>query len=159
MKKTLLMTLSACLFLVLLAAYGSNPSDDRVGYLAPNFALKNGDKGIELQQMKGRYVLLTFWTSSDAESRIANLQYDRAVRNINGLEHVSVNFDRSEGIYRGIVKNDGLDMASQFYGGNEMRLYSRYGLSRGMKSLLLDSSGVIVAENPLPNELNRFMEQ
>lgn len=159
MKKTLLMTLSACLFMFLLAAYGSNPCDDRVGYLAPNFTLKNSTKEMELQQMKGGYVLLTFWTSSDAESRIANLQYDRAVRSINELEHVSVNFDRSEGVYRGIVRNDGLDKSSQFYGGNEMSLYSRYGLNRGMKSLLLDPSGMIVAENPHPNDLNRFMEQ
>lgn len=159
MKKTLLMTLSACLFIVFLAAYGSNPSDDRVGYLAPNFTVQNGSKIVEIQQMKGKYVLLTFWTSADAESRIANLQYDRAVRGMEGIEHVAVNFDRSEGIYRGIVKNDGLDMASQFYGGNKSRVYSRYELSRGMKSFLLDPSGKIVAENPLPDELNRFMEQ
>lgn len=160
MKKTLLKVVTACLFLVFLTAYGSNPSDDRIGYLAPNFTVKNDICEKEIQQLKGKYVLLTFWSSVDVNSRIANLQYDRIVKKLKGIDYVAVNFDYSRGVYQEILINDGLCADSQFYDqdGIDSRLYSRYELGRGMKALLLDKSGKIVAENPSPQELEKMVE-
>lgn len=161
MKKTLLIIAVASLFLVFFAGNSSNPMGERLGYIAPNFIVENETNSVELQQMKGNYVLLTFWASTDAESRIANVQYDRMVRDLKGVDYIAVNFDRSYGVYNEMVKIDGLDGASQFYGYNDetSSVYSRYGLKRGMKSLLLDKAGRIVAENPNPNELKRLLGQ
>ena len=158
MKKTLLGVVLVCMTVVFLTAYSPNPSRGKLGYLAPNFYVENESKDLELQQLKGRYVLLSFWKSTDAESRIANLQYDRAVRNLSGIDYVAVNFDTSYGVYQEILKNDGLDVTTQFYDrdGRESKLYSRYDLGQGMKTILLDKSGRIVAKNPSPQELNRF---
>lgn len=161
MKKTLLTIAIVCLFFIFLTAYSSNPADDKLGFVAPNFSVENEMGSMELQQKRGNYVLLTFWNSTDVESRIANMQYDRAVRDMNGIDYVAVNFDRSFGVYQEVMRNDGLDTESQFYDreGTESQLYSRYGLGRGMKTLLLDKSGKIVAENPSPQELSRLMGQ
>ena len=161
MKKTLLNVVTACLFLVFLSAYGSNPTDDRIGCLAPNFTVKNEMCEKEIQQMKGKYVLLTFWNSADANSRIANMRYDRAVKQLEGMSYVAVNFDRSHGVFNEIVKNDGLNMSSQFYDqeGINSRLYSRYELGRGMKSLLLDKSGKIIVENPSIQQLKDLADK
>ena len=161
MKKTLLTIASACVIIVFLTAYSSNPNGSRLGYLAPNFSIENDSCRVELQQKKGNYVLLTFWNSVDAESRIANVLYDRAVRDMKGVDYVAINFDRSYGVYREVVKIDGVDNASQFYGrgGNESNIYLRYGLKKGMKSILLDKTGNVVAENPNPNEFKRLIGQ
>ena len=159
MKKTLLTIATACVIIVFLTAYSSNPSGDRLGYIAPNFSVENDCSSFELQQNKGNYVLLTFWSSLDAESRIANVQYDRAVRELKGVDYVAVNFDRSYGVYREVVKIDGVNNASQFFdcSGDRSSIYLRYGLKKGMKSLLLDKTGKVVAENPNPKELKRLM--
>ena len=161
MKKTLMTIAMACLFLVFFAGNSSNPVSGRLGYIAPNFSIENETNCVELQQKKGNYVLLTFWTSTDAKSRIANVQYDRTVKELKGIDYVAVNFDRSFGVYNEMVKIDGLDKASQFYGcnGQESSLYSRYGLKKGMKTFLLDKAGRVVAENPNPKELKRLMGQ
>lgn len=160
MKKTFLKVVTACLFLVFLTAYGSNPCDDRIGYLAPNFVVKNNECEKEIQQLKGKYVLLAFWTSVDVNSRITNLQYDRAVRQLDGIDFISVNFDRSQGVFQEIVKVDKLNVESQFYDldGYDSKLYLRYELGRGMKTLLLDKSGKIIAENPNPQDLKNLIE-
>jgi hypothetical protein len=161
MKKTLLNVVTAFLFLVFLTAYGSNPTDDQIGCLAPNFVVKNEICEKEIQQMRGSYVLLTFWNSVDVSSRISNMQYDRAVRQLGGIDYVAVNFDRSQGVYNEIVKNDGLNVGSQFYAqdGMNSRLYSRYELGQGMKSLLLDKSGKIIVENPSVQQLKDLVKE
>lgn len=155
MKKTLLRIVTACLFFIFLTAYSSNPFRGTVGNVAPNFKVENDLTTVELQKLKGKYVLLSFWNSVDAESRIANIQYDREVRALDGIDFVAVNFDSSFGVYQEILKNDELNAVSQFYEreGSESMLYARYELARGMKALLLDKTGKVVAENPSPEEL------
>lgn len=159
MKKAFFKIVTVCLFFLLLTAYSSNPADNKLGHVASNFSVENITGTKELQKMKGKYVLLTFWKSIDAESRIANIQYDRAIRDLKNIDYVAVNFDRSYGVYCEILKQDGLNEEMQYYGndGDYSRLFSRYELKQGMKSLLIDKSGVIIAENPSPQELSKFI--
>ena len=160
MKKTLMLIAAACVVVISLTSYNLNPTGNRLGYIAPNFTAENDMMRFELQQSKGNYVLLTFWSSVDAESRIANVQYDRAVKELEGVEFISVNFDRSYGVYREMLKIDGVNTAKQFYDckGEDGNLYLLYGLKRGMKSLLLDKTGKVVAENPNVNDLRNLIE-
>lgn len=159
MKKTLLTIVTMCLVVVFLSAYSENPSGMKLGNVAPNFKVSDSQESLELYKLKGNYVLLSFWNSVDAESRIANLQYDRAMREMEGVSFVAVNFDSSYGVYQEILKNDALDAESQFYGwgnGGES-FFNRYELRRGMKALLLDKSGKILAENPSPSEIRMLI--
>ncbi len=158
MKKAFFKIVTVCLFFFILTAHRSNPTNDKLGYIAPNFSIENETGRIELQQMKGKYVLLTFWKSIDAESRIANMQYDRITRDLNEIDYVAVNFDRSYGVYSEILKQDGLNAKMQYYGneGEYSKIFSRYELKRGMKSLLIDKSGIIIAENPSLQELRNY---
>ncbi len=156
MKKTLFTIVTACVLLVFLAANSSNPKGNGLGRIAPNFVTENEFRRFELQRNNENYVLLTFWNSVDAESRIANVTYDRALKNVKGIEYIAINFDKSYGVYREMLKLDGVNSVKQFYDcdGEEGKLYSRYGLKKGMKSLLLDKSGKVIAENPTVRELN-----
>lgn len=150
MKKSLIKIVSLGLFFIFASAYTSNPNSNRIGFIAPNFEISNSDTAVSLQHMKGKYVLLTFWSSDDAQSRIANIQYDRATGGQDEVNYVAINYDRSVGVYSEIVKNDGLRTSSQFHdlGGKESKLFDTYQLDRGLKSYLLDPQGKIVAENP-----------
>ena len=71
MKKTLLAVAAIAMLLVFSSAYNEKAIDSRVGYLAPNFTVSNADTTVSLQDLKGNYVLLTFWSSADAQSRIS----------------------------------------------------------------------------------------
>ncbi len=49
--------------------------DGKNGYRAPMFRVERNDSVIALDDMKGKWVLLQFWTSSDPASRIACRDY------------------------------------------------------------------------------------
>ena len=78
------------------SAYYSAPADSRIGYRAPSLVLGNSNGLSPLQQHRGENILLTFWDSSDAQSRLENMRYDRLARQSGDTYvHVSVNLDRS----------------------------------------------------------------
>ena len=160
MKIAFLKVVSVCLFLILLTAYSSNPSGNKLGNIAPDFIIENSAEEMNLQAKRGGYVLLTFWKSVDAESRIANMKYDRIARELREVEYVAVNFDRSYNVYCEIIEKDELDKNSQYYNGVEdfSHLYSEYALTKGMKTVLLDKTGVIIAENPTFQDLKRLVK-
>lgn len=116
-----------------------------------------------LSDREGHYVLLNFWTASDADSRLRNADYDRflADNNLNqdSIELLSVNFDRSERLFREIVRRDRLNEASQFHveGPNATQIFSDYALDLGLRSFLIDRSGRIVATNPTVADLTKIL--
>jgi hypothetical protein len=106
--------------------------------------------------MKGKYVLLTFWSSADAESRISNLTYDKIAKTYKGsLEYVAVNYDHSPRVYGEIKKIDDLRQSSQFRDnkGSSSSIYTDYRLAQGFNSYLIDRNGTIIAINPTSQQL------
>ena len=134
------------------SAYYSAPDDSRIGHKAPALVLGNDDNGLSpLLQHRGENVLVSFWTSADAQSRINNLKYDRlSKRDGASFVHVSVNMDRSYSVFNSIVAVDNLDRSSQFATSNEVqqRLFNNWRLDEGYHSFLLDRGGKIVALDP-----------
>ena len=134
------------------SAYYSAPADSRIGYKGPSLVL--GDKNNDLsplQQQRGENVLLTFWSSDDAESRLSNQNYDRLVRGMDrAFIHVSVNLDRSESVFNAIVAIDSLDRSTHYHSSAEVResIVRNWRLDEGYHSFLLDSEGVIIAIDP-----------
>ena len=67
-----------------------------MGDIAPDFKIQSmSDEQHELSNLKGKYVLLSFWASYDAQSRMQNASLSnvlRAASNQN-VEMVSVSFD------------------------------------------------------------------
>ena len=151
MNKTLLILAVLGLLTLFTSAYYSAPADSRIGYKAP--ALVLGDKNNDLsplQQQRGENVLLSFWSSDNPESRLSNLRYDRLVRKINGVVHVSVNLDRSESVYDAILEIDDLDRSTHFHSSAEVQesIIKSWRLEDGFHSFLLDNEGRIIAIDP-----------
>ena len=160
MKKTLLAVAAIAMLLVFSSAYNAKVIDSRVGYQAPNFTVSNADTTVSLQDLKGDYVLLTFWSSADAQSRISNMHYDRIAGASSNLQHIAVNYDRSALVFGEVSKIDNLQNGSQFFDaeGHESQLHKTYRISSmGYRTLLIDPNGEIISENPSDSELAQLI--
>ena len=162
MKKTMSIIAIFAVFLVSVAAYSDKAVDASQGYTAPVFTIGQGENKMSLDQMKGKYVLLTFWASSDAKSRIACQQYSSFTRENQQEDefcHISVNFDRSEALFNEIVKRDKLQAKTQYFaqGDKASRLMADYQLENGFNTYLIDPQGRIVAKNPSTQHLNEIL--
>lgn len=115
-------------------------------------AVSNGDTDITLSDLKGKYVLVNFWDSHNAVSRIAAGEYDRFFRahRQKNLRLLSVNTDSNRRLFDEIIRSDGLDSLTQFH---IMDIKARgitpdYHPEDGYSSYLLNPSGKVIAVNP-----------
>ena len=83
-----------------------------VGDIAPDFKIQSMSAGqplAELSDMKGKYVLLSFWASYDAHSRMQNASLSNVLRSASrneNVEMVSVSFDEYQSIFKETVRKD-----------------------------------------------------
>ena len=151
MNKTLLAIATLALLTLVSSAYYSAPADSRIGYKAPSLVLGNSNGLSPLQQHRGENVLLTFWDSSDAQSRLENMRYDRLARQSGAAyTHVSVNLDRSVNVFNSIVALDNLNRSAQFSTSVDVQegIIKSWRLNEGYHSFLLDADGTIIAVDP-----------
>lgn len=148
-------------FLISVSAHTSKVIDSSEGFIAPFFSIERNDTSVSLDKLKGKYVLLTFWASNDANSRIKCQEYTSFARDLNSKNQIcqlSINFDRSEGLFNEIVKLDNLDAETQFYahGDKALQLIKEYQLEKGYHTFLIDQQGKIVKKNPSITLLKKF---
>ena len=162
MNKSLSFIVTLVLLFIFSSAKTSKITEGQLGYQAPNFIVSNEDTTMSLQHLKGKYVLLTFWSSFDAESRINNIEYDKiAQQTSNNLNFISINYDLSRPLYNEIISRDKLKTSSQFYDqeGNSSKIFENYHLDQGFKSYLINPAGEIIAMNPGKQELTQLLRQ
>ena len=159
MKKQLLLIVIAAFIFIFTSARYETPADSRIGYTAPGFSVEKDGNKVELQKLRGAYVLVSFWSSTDAESRIATIAYDRLARNHAEMEFVAVNYDPSAAVYNEIVKNDALAAESQFRDaeGSASGIFKAYNLENGYCAMLISPEGKIVAVNPSAETIEHFI--
>lgn len=157
MRKSLLAVIAIVLFTLFLSASGGTATASREGETAPNFRVANSDTVFELQHHRGSYVVVTLWSSADAQSRVANCEQARLAADCEGLEHVSLNFDRSERVFDEICRLDGVDTASQFHLSPQSDIAREWHLDEGYASYLINPEGVIIAKNPTKEEIKNLL--
>ena len=135
-----------------------------VGDIAPDFKIKTMSTEQQpiqnLSKMKGKYVLLSFWASYDAQSRMQNASLSNALRSTSqDVEMVSVSFDEYKSIFNETIKKDQISTSNCFVelAGVSSDLYQTYRLKRGFKNFLLDENGVIVAKDITVSELSSYL--
>lgn len=159
MNKTLLTIAVIGLLMLLTSAYYTTPADGRIGYKAPTLVLDSNNGLSPLLQHRGENILLTFWSSADADSRLDNMRYDRCSRQPGAsFVHVSVNLDRSVSVFDAVVRIDDLNRSSQFSTSidDQTDIIRAWRLDDGMHSFLLDPQGRIVAIDPDAVTLSRL---
>ena len=136
-----------------------------VGDIAPDFKIQSMSAGqplAELSDMKGKYVLLSFWASYDAHSRMQNASLSNVLRSASrndNVEMVSVSFDEYQSIFKETVRKDQIVTPTCFVEtkGEDSGLFKRYRLNRGFTNYLLDGNGVIIAKNISAAELSAYL--
>lgn len=134
-----------------------------VGDVAPDFKIEstvNEQHRLDLDDLKGKYVLLSFWASYDAQSRMQNISLSNALRSAshNNVKMVSVSFDEYESIFQETIRKDQIVTPTCFVEtkGENSGLFKKYRLNRGFTNYLLDGNGVIIAKNISAAELSAY---
>ena len=136
-----------------------------VGDVAPDFKIKTMSTEQQpiqnLSKMKGKYVLLSFWASYDAQSRMQNASLSNALRSTarNNVKMVSVSFDEYQSIFEETIRKDQIVTPTCFVEtkGEYSGLFKKYRLGRGFTNYLLDDNGVIIAKNISAAELSAYL--
>ena len=134
-----------------------------VGDIAPDFKIKTMSTEQQpiqnLSKMKGKYVLLSFWASYDAQSRMQNASLSNALRSTSqDVEMVSVSFDEYQSVFKETIRKDQIVTPTCFVEtkGESSGLFKKYRLNRGFTNYLLDGNGVIIAKNISAAELSAY---
>lgn len=136
-----------------------------VGDKAPQFTLSasvEGEQPLSLQNLKGEYVLLSFWATYDAPSRAQNVQLSRVAAQMPGqVKMVSVSFDKYRSVFNETIRQDGIDPTVSFLesAGEKSPLFKQYRLKRGFRNYLLNPEGVIIAKDVRADELAGYVER
>ncbi|MBD5322828.1 MAG: redoxin domain-containing protein [Bacteroides sp.] len=121
----------------------------------------NTSSHLSTSDLKGKYVLVNFWDSHNAVSRIAAGEYDRYYRTHrnNNLRLLSVNTDDNRRLFDEIVRRDGLDTLTQFHIADVKArgISPGYHPESGYSSYLLNPSGKIIAVNPTVQAVNKIV--
>lgn len=130
-----------------------------IGDKAPAFKICGEKQLIDLKDLKGKYVLLSFWASYDANSRVQNATLSHAASKNNQVEMVSVSFDNYNSIFKETIKKDRLSTTNCFVdlNGENSEIYQTYRLHKGFKNYLLDKNGVIIAKDIKAKELSSYL--
>ena len=135
-----------------------------VGDIAPDFKIKamstEQQPTQNLSKMKGKYVLLSFWASYDAQSRMQNASLSNALRSTSqDVEMVSVSFDEYQSVFKETIRKDQIVTPTCFVEtkGESSGIFKKYRLGRGFTNYLLDDNGVIIAKNISAAELSAYL--
>ena len=134
-----------------------------VGDVAPDFRIETTSDvqhNLDLTDLKGKYVLLSFWASYDAQSRMQNASLSNALRSTSqDVEMVSVSFDECQSVFKETIRKDQIVTPTCFVEtkGESSGIFKKYRLGRGFTNYLLDDNGVIIAKNISAAELSAYL--
>ena len=136
-----------------------------VGDVAPDFRIETTSDvqhNLDLTDLKGKYVLLSFWASYDAQSRMQNASLSNALRSTSqDVEMVSVSFDEYQSVFKETIRKDQIVTPTCFVEtkGESSGLFKKYRLNRGFTNYLLDGNGVIIAKNISAADLSAYVSE
>lgn len=147
--------LAAAFLLFLTSSHSTESAEPIVGKDAPLFSLTNNHGSADIQEMRGKYILLSFWSASDAQSRIDNAIYASAIQDNEKMQLVSVNLDADKTLWQQIIMIDNLDASRQYSSTDVTRgdIIADYHLKTGNRAYLINPEGKIEAVNPSVNQL------
>lgn len=144
---------ATALLLFLTSSYPIGSHDSVLGKQAPEFGFtgKGGFK-VETPALRGKVLVVSFWRLSDAQSRIDNILYQKAVaaKGSDKLRFISVNLDEDSELAEQVACADGIAKESMFNIKDAVlgNVEEDYALQQGCRTYVIDANGVVAAVNP-----------
>jgi len=134
-----------------------------IGDVAPDFNIRTTleNQQLKLKDLKSHYVLINFWASYDAQSRMQNVYLNNATRSsFKKIKFVSVSFDEYQSVFKETVRKDRIvsPICSAETKGESSKIFKDYDLERGFTNYLLDENGVIIAKNISVSQLSSYID-
>ncbi len=150
MKKSLIFLALLVILIVSVSAHGSRVIAPQTGSTVPALSIESENGVISLNDYKGKYVLLSFWSSTDAPSRVRSNEYEGLLNQDANLSRLSVNLDKNKRLFQEILKNDGLNPEHQLNlsPAESEKVIADFELQSSLRSYLIDPAGKIIAVNP-----------
>ena len=150
-----------CLLFSLLFIYHATRAQNMSGTVAPACHFNNVMGGLsQLEQLQQHYVLLHFWNGDDAASITALQEY-------NALEAANMDKIRLLSVFFGTNKNQWQQLVALYHLDKERacilekafasRTAQDYHITSIPRTLLVDRSGIIVADNPSLLEIKQII--
>lgn len=120
----------------------------------------NDFTSLKIADLKGKYVLVNFWDSRNAVSRIATAEYDKWSRDHSSprFSLVQVNTDPDTSLWQEIVAHDSFDPTTQFHlSSAEAKGAQDFRPVDGHVSYLISPEGKVIARNPSIESLTRLV--
>ncbi|MDE6397390.1 MAG: thioredoxin family protein [Muribaculaceae bacterium] len=154
MKKGIFLVALLSVLFMATSALNEKRFDVTLSSFAPIETVENEYSKYTIGGVTGRYTLVTFWDSSDAESRQQVNEYAAMMHKNqmlkNNIDFVGINFDEEKIVFDEIADNDNLNVESQYHveGAQARDIINSYRLENGYGSVLLGPHGDVVAYNP-----------
>lgn len=159
MKKIIMIVAAAALMLGITSAFNEQRFGATPGSEAPMLTLANNHGSVNLADMRGNYVLLSFWSSDDGNSRALCNSYatwfDQNREAKPNFRYVGVNLDANPALYSRIVAADGLNQALQYAVPtvDTANVKQSFGIEQTAGTLLISPDGRVLAVNPTTAQL------
>ena len=134
-----------------------------VGNLAPDIRVSaQTGEDVFLSDLRGEYVLLSFWASYDAPSRMNNAGISHILDAASGtdMQMVSISFDEYQSVFQETERLDNLraDYCFTETKGESSAIFRKYDLEHGFSNYLIDKDGVIVAKGLSVGQLAAYLQ-
>lgn len=114
-----------------------------VGNQAPEISLARADgQSVLLSEMKGKEVILNFWSVKDAESRINNVRLSKEAERT-GAKYIGMCIDSDRQLAKEVMKADKVSESNLYFA--DRQVTDEYQLTKGTRTVKIDSYGIVAA--------------
>lgn len=112
-----------------------------VGNQAPEISLSlaNGET-MRLSELKGKKILVNFWSVNDAESRMSNVRLAREAER-NDARYIGLCTDSDRQLAAEVMKADGLSVNDLYFADRQVN--DEYRLATGIRTVNIDPYGIV----------------
>ncbi len=114
-----------------------------VGNQAPEISISHLDgSSMMLSELKGKDVIVNFWSVKDAESRISNVRLAIEAERT-GAKYIGMCIDSDRQLAEEVMKADNISIDNLYFA--DRQVTDEYQLTKGTRTVKIDSYGIVAA--------------